>query len=553
MNAVNQVALKVNEKGLVNGLQHAFTTKTSLFKELLQNGDRAGATEILVFIEEDKIGSLNVVITDNGCGISDMGMLLSIAESGWSEDVMAVRHPYGMGFLSALYATSAIEVESRGSRMSFNSVEALSFNPVVVEPHSPSRNEPGTRLVLHGLKLKLFDATSAVREFAKGFPIRVFLNGEEIERKHALDNSARRFIETDIGMVSIPGFETGNTRTQTRYYLQGFLVYKTWVTDKEESNVVVHLDPTKFSARMPDRDVLIDQEVRIKEVDQVICSMWRDVLSVKKAEIPAAEFIDMYWNAINSYAKDCLNDIPLLPRQVISQFTEMPYLAPDWESFQKTPEIHLAMNEVIDGQACLVELDGIDDESVAAWNYAYANKSLEITSYMLDKGHWAQAYIRRVEVMATQVVVRGQYEEGFMNGTYLWSIPVVLCESFDILVENENGEWTDSVAIDDLIIYDGKRFLVPRKADASGWAVQQACNYMDEHENYLDEKMESDQNDLQRKIQELRGLPPEQVLKDLFVQRSVSLSDYPSLMGRSFVLTVDPIGSFTVVEHLSQQ
>lgn len=555
MNAVNEITLKVNERGLMNGLKHAFTTKTTLWKELLQNSDRAGATEVRITIEEDG-DTVTAEIVDDGCGITDMAVLLSVAESGWSAEVIAERLPYGMGFLSALYATDAMEIESRGFRVAFKSDEVLGFRSVPVMVHLESTEKSGTRLVLHGLKLRAHETKQAIREFSRGFPVRVFLDGEEMPRSHAIDAADRRFVHTDVGLVSIPGLDDGNVCLRTLLYLQGFRVdERRGYYGSDERAVVVHLDPTKFVARMPDRDVLLDTEECIKQVDAVIRASWRQLLIEKKASLPLTEFLEQFWSAIEHYGRDFLNDIALLPRKAVERFVEQPFLAHEWDWFAHHPENHVAMQDVIDGKVLLLELlDDVDadDDSIATWNYAHARKALLVSRRWFDAGHWAHKHVRTLDFRATKVTETGAYGEGTMNGAYVWSVPVVLCESFTISVASETGGWTDSVIIADTVLYDGSRFLVPREAPASGWAVQQVSSYMSE-DRWEEDDMESDWSALQRKIQELRGMPPAEILSGLLGERAVSLRDYPSLQGKSFMLTVDPNGGYSVVEHPVQQ
>jgi len=554
MQAIKQIALTVNEKNLMQGLQHAFTSRNTLFKELLQNGDRAGATEIRLWIEEEGEGLIKAVIEDDGCGIDDMGLLLSVAESGWSDEIMATRLPYGLGFLSALYATRAIEVESKGFKVSFESKDALGFKPVLVAQHPESDGRPGTRLVLHGLKLKMSDAMGAIRSFSVGFPMRVILNGEENPRANALDAPDRHFIKTEIGMVHIPGFDTGAARVRTVYYLQGFKVYGSWEYGVDSLSNVVHLDPAKFIARMPDRDVLVDQTDRLKEIDAIISALWRETLTKKKAELPAAEFLDRYEAAIQIYAREAMNDIPLLSRTAVAKFTGQPFQNHEWDDFSANPEKHIPMEDVMNGKVLLVELEDMSDEAeIAGWNHAWARDALVVSIHKLDSKHWAMPYVLRVSSGKTEVTAEGQYAEGQASGSYIWGINVVLCESLDIVVQNEDGKRVDSVTIDDEIIYDGNRFLVPRKAEASGWAVQQASNYLGENDHYDEADMESDQKILQRKIQELRGMAPAEVLSELLMSNDIFLRDYPSLYGRSFLVNVDAEGSYKIAEQVIQQ
>lgn len=554
MNAVveKEILLSVNQGGLMKGLKHAFTENTTLFKEMLQNCERAGATVIHVNVVADEQDEtrVKVIITDNGCGIQEMEPLLTVAASGWSEEIMANRMPYGLGFLSALYASRSIEVESLGFKMTFDSDDALSFRPILVKHHPDSTERPGTRFVLHGINLPVDKVNSAIHGFAKGFPVKVILNGEDVPRNDALDADGANFVETEIGMMSVPGFETGVESSLYICYLQGFNVHCSHPYFGNDVNrTVIHLDPKKFVARMPDRDVLIDEKERVVEIRNEICAQWRKLLEKKKAEMSPEDFLDRYWKAIEMYAKNVINDIPFLPKQAVDVFTDQPNQIDQGYSdrFQKSPDNHLRQEDVASGKIRLVSLDSMSDESVASWNFAWARNALEIDLNRLHEDHWAKPYVLELDDYQTDVVIHGQYAEGSFYGQFV-DATVILCESFDIHVINDEDERVDSVSIDSEIIYDGMRFLVPRKASGSGWAVQQASSYTDEHENFMEPELDEDTDDLSRKISELRGEAPATLLEGLLGTRC-SLRDYPSFRGKRFVLCVSPDGNLTVTEE----
>lgn len=551
MQAVKEITLEVNEKNLMKSLRFAFTTKTTLFKELMQNGDRAGASEIRIALESDGDNTMVAVIEDNGCGIDDLSLLLSVAVSGWSDEVMQHRSPYGLGFLAALYATESIEVESRGFKAAFDSQAAQAFQPVLVEPHAESANKPGTRLVLHGLKLGLGEARGAIQRFAKGFPAQVILDGAEVERCYALDAADRIFVQTPIGLVSMPCLETGYTHESTVCYLQGFFIYSSSSHFDGRSPTVIHLDPGKFAARMPDRDVLVDQHDRVKEIEKVLSSLWRETLIRKKAEMPAAEFLDRYHVAIQMYGEELANDIPLLSRHNVEVFTEMPFMTHDWDDFTGHPKEHITKEDVESGRVLLVGIeDGIEDD-VSAWNYAWRCKAVVVPSYLHD-GHWANPYVRRIASMKTDAVIRGEYARGRMSGAYVYS-EVVLCEDFVLKAEDEDGNSLDEHVINDEIMFAGDVFLVPRNAQSSGWAVRQVSNFENEHDEFLEDKQDADDTELLRKIQELRGLPPAEVLQGLIAEHYWKLENYPSLIGKTFTIAVDIDGKFEVAEFSLKQ
>ena len=110
MNNNRTIQLKVDETKLVTNLRHAFTRRSNVISELMQNARRAGATEIHITLSSDK-----VIISDNGVGIDDFSDLLTIASSGWDAETMAEESPVGLGFLSAMYACDFIQIESHGS------------------------------------------------------------------------------------------------------------------------------------------------------------------------------------------------------------------------------------------------------------------------------------------------------------------------------------------------------------------------------------------------------------------------------------------------------
>ena len=112
--ATTETALKVNQGNLVKNLRFSFTDSCTVIAELMQNARRAGATQVEIdFAPETK----TLVVRDDGCGIDCYQTLFTIAESGWDAEVVEQEHPFGLGFLSALFACGHLEVESKGGRI----------------------------------------------------------------------------------------------------------------------------------------------------------------------------------------------------------------------------------------------------------------------------------------------------------------------------------------------------------------------------------------------------------------------------------------------------
>ena len=137
---MQSVPLKVYEEKLVKHLRLSFSNATTVLGELMQNARRAHATQV-AFEYDEAAGRLSV--TDDGCGIADMQMLVSIADSGWDAETMRTEHPFGMGFLAAVYAAEHLTVESRGARIDCDTARLLAFEPVRVEA---CKGRAGTRI-----------------------------------------------------------------------------------------------------------------------------------------------------------------------------------------------------------------------------------------------------------------------------------------------------------------------------------------------------------------------------------------------------------------------
>lgn len=197
---MKQVSMKVNQSKLVKSLKFSFTNKTTVLGELMQNARRAGATSVnFEFAPETKI----LRVTDDGCGIDSIETLLTVAESGWDADVVAQEHPFGIGFLSALFACRHITVVSKSGRISVNTDDVLSFKPVNITPVPKWDNV--TIITMVAVDLELGRIEHELKRLATAFPIPVLFNGAELNRPHAMD-SGLEFDNTEIGYVCLAGF-----------------------------------------------------------------------------------------------------------------------------------------------------------------------------------------------------------------------------------------------------------------------------------------------------------------------------------------------------------
>lgn len=263
---MNMTQLSVNSENLVKHLRFSFTQATTVLGELMQNARRAGATFVSFDYDE---ATRQLTVRDNGSGIDCLLTLLTVAESGWNTELIEREHPFGVGFLSALFACESIGVNSKGGRFTALTEDILSFQSVTI---SPAIDWDGiTTITLQGFKPAAHHIESHLNRLAKGFPINVLFNGIALERSRAL-TAGLLFVDTEMGPMYIRGLTEGENWLQIsdglHLYLQGLPVYH---SDQDRiAGHVVHLDPTRFHARLPDRDKLIDEVAVIADVKRVL-------------------------------------------------------------------------------------------------------------------------------------------------------------------------------------------------------------------------------------------------------------------------------------------
>ena len=103
------IRARVDAAGLLSKIDRMFdASPVTVFSELLQNSRRAGATKVVIGIE-----NRHVSYHDDGHGVEDPGVLLSLAARGWGDEIQDCEDPAGMGFF-CLSSFPLVHVRSRG-------------------------------------------------------------------------------------------------------------------------------------------------------------------------------------------------------------------------------------------------------------------------------------------------------------------------------------------------------------------------------------------------------------------------------------------------------
>jgi hypothetical protein len=539
MNAVFKIS--INEKALISNLKMAFSTGTTWVTELLQNARRAGATKINIVLQP---GENELLIWDDGQGIKDMQNLFSIAESGWDEPILSEEKPYGMGFLSCLSACEKVHIISRGQQVKVVTKDALAFDNIHVEPHP---GVEGTFIRMDGVTN--MPSVQFLKDAVKGFPVPVYLDQEKepLDNVHAVD--ALDWAKTEVGLVHIPSLNS--LFGIPTVYLQGLSIDAGFNSRFPDEHTVVHLDPTKFFGRLPDRASVIDPGKARLAIRSAIIKVYVERLHQKKlsmlAQGRAQEFVRSYGGACIAFCKELLNDVPFVPSKVITGPVD--YLDCNSDNGVLGYASHpVSKQDIIDGTAKLFAGNngGFDFNNMAHMAFILAKDGLIVDTDELDSGHWVHPYVHHLRDRGDVTISLSEQQTGFaiygrfltgqsvipgdaltLNGTFeVGGIPVKMEATYDDAVYNE----------------DNCTFYVPSTSNGDG-IVCQASSYFEDGE-YIEQAHIEDNTLFVRLVSEARNPNPAALLQQ--VLGDVGLGSYASFFGRSFIVSVTKNGQTSV-------
>ena len=202
----NEVWARIDERALSTVRNFFSADLAQTLGELFQNARRAGAR--LIEVETDDDGLLTV--RDDGEGIADPGTVLAFGESRWKPEVRRREHAAGMGLYSLAGGDAVISSRRAGRggwRMALTpeAFEGRAAATVVEDDTAPSPS--GTSIRLRPKRLngraqwglrddKPSDAAvwaevygETIEQAAKYLPVKVTLNGRELERGDWLEGA----------------------------------------------------------------------------------------------------------------------------------------------------------------------------------------------------------------------------------------------------------------------------------------------------------------------------------------------------------------------------
>ena len=543
---------KINQTRLVRNLEMSFSNAGSVLGELLQNARRAGATRVdIAHDPKEKILS----VTDDGAGVGSMQSLLTVAESSWGPGIRDEECPYGMGFMSTLYAAKEVEVVSLGRRVVFDTADALGFLEIRVEGiEDPAR--PGTTVTLRGVD-RLVDVGTAAKRLARGFSINVFLNGTPLDRPHAAAGPLG-FMETDVGMIHAHGLRAaGKSRgawtKDLAVYLQGLPVYLTHPYPPPDGVNVVHLDPGLFRARFPDRDRLIDEGEQMGRIRAAVSRLWLNRLRDLKETMDGAAFASSHLGAMEAFGYIALlNDVPFLPSVLLSEvgypvipppYGDMDFLDPLAGPHGSGP-MAVAREEVEDGRRRLFAADWIDGENAATWTLAFLAGMTHVQAERLDKGHWVHGHALALPDAGVEVTPLGEAREAAYSGT-TFDRRVVFCERYRIAAGGLEAKTSEHP----VHVPDGEgsgTIFVPGEGLADEDIVRQVSDFADENDVYREER-EMDERGRFREFLLSEAGDAIALMASVLPGRQ-RMPEHRALLGRAFRVSVGTDGAVAVAE-----
>jgi hypothetical protein len=522
----DEIVVCMNAAKLLDSLHYAFSNRYTVVTELLQNARRAKASRVAVDYDP---ATQTLAVRDDGIGIADWQQLVTVGASGWDATVVRDEHALGMGFMKSLYSARRCTVQSRARMIAFDTAAALRQRPIEVRDAAAGAE---TSVTLEGVLLPEFARRVAV--LASAFPIPVVCNGAVLPRPLALD--ARAYVATAIGQVHLAGTEDGRATTALLLVLQGLVVYGDARLDRDGN--VVHLDARRFRARLPDRDMLVDEAEAVQQVEVVLKALWRDRLAEAKRTLASETFVARFFAAAVTWgASDLLADVPLLPGRLFARIAGYPVHegGGDAEYLQPLPGL-VRQEQFASGELRAVMLPAADRSSFAYWMFAKAKGLLVLTqTWGVGAGHWLWEHVRALDERPVAVTIIGARVRTRLHGQ--WVAPeVVLCATYRVRLDGEVAELTEQALAWSDGGPGGPALIVVPDGERSGAAVLQCSSYRDEDDHWCAEPADHDRAALARLIGRLRAHDPTEAMRSLLGE--LRLEHYPCLQGRTFSLQV---------------
>jgi|GEM_PF-708272 len=257
--------------GAINAASRLFNASLAdAINELFQNSRRAGATKVKIAINCGKLW-----YRDDGCGLEDPQILLSLGGSGWDADTQSREDPAGMGFFS-LSKREFVFVKSRDwsvhlSPESFSGEEAAQVNLNKSEGFHVdfTLTEAEEAVVLDGKA----EAVRTVERCARYYPLPVFCNGVELPRESFLNNCVQtlEWQGVTLGVRSMRHHRQEGERNINFHVLTIRYYFANIVCNHESWKVLVDVTSChQLKMTLPRREAIVEDEFALQLKQQAL-------------------------------------------------------------------------------------------------------------------------------------------------------------------------------------------------------------------------------------------------------------------------------------------
>jgi len=540
------VSLNFNTEALKKSLRFAFANDTTVLSELVQNARRAGATKVWITTATGQDGVGQISVLNNGKGLENFQVLLSVATSGWDEEVTKNEGPYGLGFLSCLYAGTHVDVVSQGKILRIDQEGALSDEVFHVERFEGElANGATTSVTIYGVNLEKIKNVSGT--MFRGYPIEIEFDGNVIARHDAADDS---FIDTEVGKIKCAS--EAYEDESFRVYLQGFLVLSKSKSYFSREQDVVHLDPKKYFGKFPDRDVVINENEMIQDVIRARREIYRDMVLKAKETMKPLDFMNRYHKMARGLRMlEVFNDIDIVPQSFLAEITEMPHEVAHWLDChylsKGDSDKVFTRKEIEDGDIVVAELERFeaegDGDHALRWIYAYGAKAWTLEE-SLDAGHWLYDHLKIHDDTDVNVRVIGQGKHGELDplrSNCLGAANVTICDDVELTANampvliGEPFYWQEDNCL-----------LVPlangKPMEVSSGVIHQMNSYI-WGDQYREEEQLEDQMNVNSMIRELFA---DSLEESVALSLTAALTDFQTIRDMVCTFSVDARGNVKV-------
>lgn len=546
------VAVHADAGSVLNLLAHTFTSSTTFVKELLQNARRAGATAITINLTETA-----VVFTDDGCGIADPSILLSIARSGWEEAIQKSEAPYGAGFLAALFACESITVRSKDYSLSAETKDLLALNPAEVV--GGYADVGTTSIALMRPRKSMNELRRAIVNAAMGFPVPITLitprGVEQLARPDAMDPS---WIDVGPGYIDLDALMSKSGAVGA-LYLQGLPIGygSSWGSP-------MHLKPELFRGRMPDRDCLIDHDaalIKIEDAVQAFLQARCEQELAKATDLAAKQaWLDRWSEYSRLKDRRILASVGFLPASWFNEWNPRQPITPgdlgqdyyDWQEQVEGDIPRLIPSKGYHDRhgylsiAAMLErgVFDTDDEDDATSNVAaafaaikgglFANRSLDD---LLPTDLLAQ--IKSIESRDVEVVFGGEHSSADISSDYVDRTLNRVSEL--TLVHDTLGS---------VVVPEGTAIAKPNgglyfRGTCPAWSIARAAStYLSEDNGVIDDAVSDTEDAIEDALALLDSATPETHLANLV--RKAGYTAKTELKNKAFTVRFDANGEATI-------